>query len=218
MASSRSGQSQVLTAVLLGGILIAGISAAYVWGLPILQKNQDVQNAEQSLSTLKELASGISTVATEGGSRSVQVSLGSGSLTVDPENDTVTYRALTRGAYVSTRQWVPLNENDLQGVNRSTGLPGEGYGVRGADRGALLVGKAVRSSNAFTTYYRVVSRELLETDTDQTYLIDLVADGNLDASGGQHTVVFRRDREVTESGAGINGGTLHRIRVLIRIS
>ncbi|MDY6769481.1 MAG: hypothetical protein SVU88_00755 [Candidatus Nanohaloarchaea archaeon] len=218
MYSSRSGQTQVLTAVLLGGILVAGVSAAYVWGLPILQKNQDVNNAESSLSDLKELSRALESVGTGGGSRTVTVDLASGTLNIDAEQDLITYRTLTKGAYVSTRTWMPLNENDMQGVNRTTGLPDEGYGIRGVDDPALLIGKAERASDGFQTKYRIVLRSMLETGTGQTYRIDLVQDGNLQASNGQHTVVLRSGQEETETGAGIDGGTLNRQKVLIRVS
>ncbi|MDY6766367.1 MAG: hypothetical protein SVW77_03290 [Candidatus Nanohaloarchaea archaeon] len=218
MDFGRTGQTQVLTAVLLGGILIAGVAGAYVWGLPILQKNQDVNNAEQSLSDLKELTRAISSVASSGGSRSVTVDLSDGTLNIDAEQDMITYQALTTGAYVSTRQWLPLNENDIQGVNRSTGLPDDGYGIRGVDEPVLLVGKAERVSDGYTTRYRIVPRQMLETGTGQTFQINLVKDGNLQASNGRHTVVLRSGQQETETGAGIDGGTLRRQSVLIRIS
>ncbi len=218
MDFGRTGQTQVLTAVLLGGILIAGVSGAYIWGLPILQKNQDVNNAEQSLSDMRELTRAISSVAATGGSRSVPVDLSDGSLNIDAEDDTITYQALTTGAYVSTRMWLPLNENDMQGVNRSTGEAADGHGIRGVDEPLLLVGKAERASDGFLTQYRIIPRQMLETGTGQTFQINLVQDGNLQASNGRHTVVLRSGEEETETGAGIDGGTLRRQSVLIRIS
>ncbi|MDY6776897.1 MAG: hypothetical protein SVQ76_02215 [Candidatus Nanohaloarchaea archaeon] len=215
---SGRGQSQVLTAVLLGGILVAGVSAAYIWGLPILRKNQDVNNAEKSLSDLEELASAISTVASQGGSRTVTIKLADGSIRVNTDNETITYRTLTQGAYVSTQEWVPLNENDMQGVNRSTGLPGEGYGIRGVDKPVLLVGQAEKTSNAFMTVYRIVSRMMFEPNTGQSYRIDLVQNGNLQASTGTREVTIRRGEQVTESGEGIEGGTLQKVQILVRVS
>lgn len=218
MSPARLGQSQVITAVLLGGILVAGISAAYVWGIPILQKNQDVNNAERSLDTLRQVADGIATVASDGGSRSVTVSLGDGTLSIDTDKEMISYRALTQGAYVSTQNWVPLNEDDMQGVNRTTGEPTTGYGIRGADSPAVLIGKAQISQDAFTTFYRIISRRLFEPGSAQTYYVDLVQNGNLEASGEEHTVVFQRDGTETVPGEGVNGGTLRRIRILIRVS
>ncbi|MDY6773717.1 MAG: hypothetical protein SVS85_00830, partial [Candidatus Nanohaloarchaea archaeon] len=89
MYSDNSGQTQVLTAVLLGGILIAGVSGAYVWGLPILRKNQDVNSAEQSLSDMKELSRAVAAVASGGGSRTVPVRLADGSLNIDTEQEMI---------------------------------------------------------------------------------------------------------------------------------
>lgn len=212
----KRGQTQVLTAVLLGGILIAGVAGAYVWGLPLLQKNQDINSAKNSLSSMKELTSAISTVAQQGGSRSVTMPLGDGSLRISPENDTVTFQARTRGAYVATESWVPLNENDMQGI--AEGGAGSGHGIRGDDKPGVLIGRAVLGDDAFVTTYRIAFRPMEDPTSGQTHSIDLVQDGRMDATNGKHTVVITQGEEVTESGAGIDGGTLQRQQVLIRIS
>ncbi len=218
MGRGRTGQTQVLTAVLLGGILVSGIAAAYVWGLPILRKNQDINNAEASLQSMRQLASGVTSVAQQGGSRSVTMNLGDGSLQIDPANDTVTYTAVTRGAYVSTQRWVPLNENDMQGVNDDGALNLSEYGVRGADRPVLLVGTAAQGNDAFVTRYRIVSRLMEDPTSAQTYRIDLVGSGSLDVSGGSQEVVLQRGETETVPGAGVDGGVLNRVQVRIRVS
>lgn len=215
--SGRSGQTQVLTAVLLGGILVVGVSGSYMWGLPILRKSQDVRNAENSLDGLRQLADGIAEVSQSGGSRSVSVPLGDGSLQINPENDTITYNALTQGAYVATDQWVPLNENDMQGANRSTGEPGPGYGIRGVDEPILIVGRAEPGSDQYDTTYRLISRDMKDSTSGQTYRIDLVEDGNLQATNGRHDIVFSRETVTTVPGAGVDGGILNRVRIRMRI-
>lgn len=218
MVPRRTGQSQVVTAVILGGILIAGITAAYTWGVPILQKNQDIRNAEQSLDGMTRVSEAIADVAREGGARRVSVRLGDGGLVVRPDNETIQYQAFTRGAYVSTEDWTPLNENDMQGVNGSTGEVTDGYGIRGSDRPGLLIGRAERADDQYVTFYRLIFRQLYDSDAGQTYQIDLVSNGNLQASGGERTVVFRREDQVVDAGAGVGGGPLYRTRILIRIA
>jgi hypothetical protein len=218
MYSARRGQTQVFTAVLLGGILIAGVPGAYVWGLPILQKNQDVNNAEQSLSDLKQLSNAVSTVATGVGSSTVTVWRSDGTLNSDAEEATITYRTVTQVSFVSSRLWVPLTENDMRCVNRSTGMPDEGYGIRGVDEPALVVGRAQQTSNGFSTTYRVVLRDLLDTSTGQTYRVELEPDGNLEASQGRREVVLRSGQDGTRTGEGIDGGTLQTQKVLVRVS
>lgn len=218
MNTRRSGQSQIVTAVILAGILITGITAAYVWGIPILQKNQDIRNAQQSLDSMMRLSEAIASVAREGGSRRVTVRLGEGSLAIRPENETIRYQAFTMGAYVSTADWTPLNENDMQGVNASTGEITDGYGIRGSDKPGLVIGRAEQADDRYVTFYRLIFRPLYNPDARQTYQIDLVSNGNLQASGGEHTVVFRREDQVVDRGAGVNGGPLYRTRILIRIA
>lgn len=216
MSCARLGQSQVLTAVLLGGILVLGVGGAYMWGVPILQKNQDINNAQNSLSGMSRLSGEIAAVAQQGGSRSIPLDIGSGSLTINTENETITYIARTKGAYVATDEWVPLNENDMQGVPEAGN--GGGYGVRGVDKPGVLIGRSTVGSNAYTTRYRIVFRPLQDPTSGQTFQINLVEDGRLEASGGKQTIVIQRQGTETIPGAGVDGGNLQQINVLIRIS
>lgn len=219
MYASRPGQSQVLTAVLLGGLIVAGISAAFIWGLPLLQKNQDVSSVRSSVGDMKGLSDGIEAVAQEGGSRTVPVDLQSGVLRIDTTDDVIFYQTQTRAAYVSAQDWVPLNENDLQGINATTGEPDDGYGVRGVDRPGVLIGRSMPVSNGFNSMYRIVFRNLQDANAQQTYRIDLVQNGNLQLSGGgKHDVIFQRGDTVVEPGAGVNGGPLRKTQILIRVS
>ncbi|MCJ7479335.1 MAG: hypothetical protein MUP63_04125 [Candidatus Nanohaloarchaeota archaeon QJJ-7] len=221
MNSRFKGQTQVLTAVLLGGMLIAGVSAAYLWGIPKIKKSQNVNNAEKSLSDIKEVSRAIDSVATGSGSRTVPIDLGDGSLDIDTEKDMITYKTLTRGLFVA-RDWAPLNENDMQGVNSSTGLPSDGYGIRGEDKPVLVIGLSSGStggeSDLVTTTYRMVMRDIFDTGSSRTYHIDLVQNGNLDASGDSHTIHLKSAGEETDIGKGVEGGILNRRKVMIRVS
>lgn len=213
----RSGQSQVLTAVILGGIMISAITAAYIWGLPILQKNQDVNTIEGTLNDLRSVSDAISTVAQEGGARSATINLGKGIVQIDPVNDTITFRSTTRGAYVSTNDWVPLNENDLQGVPGTAYA--DSYGIRGTDSLGVLAGKSRRVRDGFLTTYKIAFRPLKDPNSKQTYKVDLVKNGKMHAAGGgDHEIVFQKGQDEVEPGSGVQGGTLRRMEVRIRVS
>lgn len=212
----RAGQSQVLTAVLLAGIIVAGITAAFLWGIPLLQKNQDVNEARKTLDSLRTVAQSVTSVGQEGGSRQETVPLGNGIIDVNTENDTITYIATTRGAYVSTRNWTPLNEDDMQGVPDT--IFADGHGVRGIDRPGVLVGQATPADNKFTTVYRIVFRPLKDPNGDQTHQIDLVQNGNLRSSSGQAQLIFQRGQTQSRPGAGVDGSTLQLTEILIRVS
>ncbi len=216
MSPLRAGQSQVLTAVILGGIILAAITSAFLWGLPLIEKNQDVQTAQKTLGDVTDLSGAMEQVVQEGGSRSETVDLGSGTLRIDIDEDMLTYQTMHRGAYVSVGDWVPLNENDVQGVQGTDGS--DGHGIRGVDRHGVLVGRAEPSGNEFFTTYRLAYRPLKAPNSDQTYQVDLVEQGSLQASGEQATITFERGQTEIEPGAGINNGPLHRIPLRIRVS
>jgi hypothetical protein len=220
MYPPRIGQSQVLTAVLLAGIILTAITSAFLWGMPLLQKNQDQTQVENTLQDFRKLSSGIESVITEGGSRQVTVRLGNGALEIDDADNMFTYQTATRGVYVSTENWVPLNENSLLGINRTTGeREPDRYGIRGAHKFGVLIGRATDAGNDYLTRYRLVYRYLKDPDTRQTYTVDLVPVGQDTVSGGgEHTVTFRQGDRTTVPGAGINGGTLHRIEVLAEVT
>lgn len=216
MPSLRTGQSQVLTAVILGGIILAAITSAFLWGLPLIEKNQDVQTAQETLDDFNDLSDVMEQVVQEGGSRSETVELGTGTMNIDTEDDMITYQTMHRGAYVSVGDWVPLNENDVQGVPGTDGE--DGHGIRGVDRNGVLVGRAEPAGDEYFTEYRVVFRPLTDPGSDRTYQVELVQNGNLQASGGQQSVTFERGETEIEPGEGVNGGPLHRIPLLIRVS
>lgn len=220
MYPPRIGQSQVLTAVLLAGIILTAITSAFLWGMPLLEKNQDQTAVENTLSDFRKLSSGIESVVTEGGSRQVTVRLGSGAMQIDDANEMFTYQTATKGVYVSRKNWVPLNEDSLLGVNRTTGERDTGsYGIRGIDRFGVLIGQTDTAGSDYMTRYRIVYRYLKDPDTQQTYTVDLVPVGQDTVSGGgEHTVTFRQGETQREPGNGVDGGTLHRIKVLVEIT
>jgi hypothetical protein len=196
--SNRAGQSQVVTAIILAGILIAGITAAYTWGLPLLQKNQDKNTIESSLDQMKELSSTIDSISSRGGSRQVSFDLQSGSLEVNTAEDKIVYIANTRAAYVSTGTWVPLNnERNLQGISE-VGQNGT-YAVRGKDKPGVIIGKTERlPTDKYKTTFKLVFRPVEDLNTNKLHQIDLEGSGNLRASGGSHSIVIEQGDKVTD--------------------
>jgi hypothetical protein len=66
----RAGQAEVVTAVLISGLLITSVSAVYFWGLPVIYKSRDnalITNAEDFMFFLDKTIK--STAAAADGSR-----------------------------------------------------------------------------------------------------------------------------------------------------
>lgn len=183
------GQSQVVSAVLLGGILVVGISSAYTWAVPVLQKNQDTDQLRSSLESMQELQQAVERVSTRGGSETVSLQLSGGLLSVDPSTNSVNYTIGSRAAYVAT-EWVPLNENDMLGIGLANNS--EGYGIVTKDKPGVVIGRAIPQGDAYQTIYHLQFRELQDLNTDTGYQINLTETGNLQKSSGQAQIVIEK--------------------------
>lgn len=215
MNHDRLGQSQVVTAVLLGGILVVGISSAYTWGIPLLEKNQDASTLEDTLSSFETLGSEIESISRRGGGSQVTFNVGDGVLQINPENNSIEYAITTRAAYVSTSGWVSLNDNNMRGLFEGD-YPDQ-YGVQGQDTPGVIIARARDTTEGYRTTYKLKFREMRDVDSGVSYQIDLQDDGNLEANGGTHEIVFSFDEEVSESGASTEGDELVRRLVDIRL-
>jgi len=183
------GQSQVVSAVLLGGILVVGISSAYTWAVPVLEKNQDTDQLQSSLESMRELQQAVDRVSTRGGSETVELQLSGGLLATDPATNTVNYTIGSQSAYVAT-DWVPLNENDMLGVGLVNNS--DGYGIVTKDKPGVLIGKAIPRGDSYQTIYHLQFRELQDLNSDTGYRINLTKGGNLEKTGGSAQVVIEK--------------------------
>lgn len=183
------GQSQVVSAVLLGGILVVGISSAYTWAVPVLQKNQDTDQLQSSLESMQELQQAVERVSTRGGSETVTMQLNGGLLSINPATNSVNYTIGSQAAYVAT-EWVPLNENDMLGIGLVNNS--EGYGIVTKDKPGVLIGKAVPRGDSYQTIYHLEFRELQDLNSDTGYLINLTDGGNLQKTSGTAQIVIEK--------------------------
>lgn len=211
----RIGQSQVVTAVLLGGILVVGVSSAYTWGVPLLEKNQDANKLEDTLSSFESLSEEIESTSLQGDSSQVTFNVGDGILRIKPENNSIEYSITTRAAYVSTEGWVSLNDNNMRGLLE--GDYPERYGVQGQDTPGVIIARARDTSEGYRTTYKLKFREMRDVDRGESYQIDLQEDGNLDATGGTSQIVFNFDEERRDPSGSAEGDELVRRVVNIRI-
>lgn len=102
----RKAQSQVLSIILISGILITVVGATYMWGVPLIEKGRtssDNEIAEGFMLLLKEK---VDDVAETGEQRTLSVDL-IGELELREDNS-LTYTIVTRGLNIATTAWVPL--------------------------------------------------------------------------------------------------------------
>lgn len=200
----RTGQTQIISAVLITGIAIAVVSIAYVWGVPLIQKGQvatQVTNAENLMISIER---SINDVIQAGGQRSVQVNL-EGNLEVSESDNAIVYTIRTRGANIAA-DWVPINEDEMFGV---IGTDQEQFPAEvGKDRSGVIIARAVPVGNEYDTTYRLAYRELVDTQTLQGFLVQIKVIGNNIATPGQHFLVIRKGEIFTAPQTSKAGGAL----------
>lgn len=108
----RRGQSEIVGAVLVVGIIIGAIAAAYTWGVPLLTKSSDVNRIDFSKNLLTKAAEKILLVVREGGQTTLNVQIDQGDfvLKLDKTGDYVLkYELGTRIQFYPILE-APLND------------------------------------------------------------------------------------------------------------
>ncbi len=215
----RKGQVGVVTAVLLAGIIISGVTASLMWGLPLLEKEQDVRILEDSLDQMNVLAESIEEIALSGGSTTVNFEIDKGSLIINEDENMIEYGVTTDAAYVSKDDWAPLNQREVRGLDfegSQTVNDSESYGVSGTDKPGVILGLADYRGEEFNTRYRLAFRELNDLDTNEGFQIDLRVEGDMSVSSGSHTLYLESQGSETE-GVSRRGGPLEKRIVSISV-
>ncbi|MEA3342615.1 MAG: hypothetical protein U9Q92_00475 [archaeon] len=104
--SKAKAQSQVLSIILITGILVTVVGASYMWGVPLIEKGQTSSDNEMAESLMVMLKEKIDNVAETGEQRTVSVEL-NGDIEL-AEDNSLRYTIATRGLNIASTAWVPL--------------------------------------------------------------------------------------------------------------
>lgn len=202
------GQHEILGAVLIASILIFAVSAAYLWGLPIIEKARDRTNIEKAAQNMKSLANAIENVADNKGSRELNFAI-NGIFVV--RNDSIDYILDSKSKYITTGNWARLNEDD----HRGTFLSPDGYGLIGIDKPAILFARADGTAGRYVNTFKIDFRELedLKSKFGSKIAISGVY-GNF-VTGSKVVVSF--DKEEVIPGASKSKGDLKIIYLVVRV-
>lgn len=118
MSRNGKGQIEVVSAILLTGIMISLVTVAYFWGMPMIEKQKDRTKLQQTENFLRDLNGAIKEIARSGGRRQVNGQI-PGKLEFEtkepPEHDTITITFKTTGSIIASNKTIYLVGNeDLQ--------------------------------------------------------------------------------------------------------
>ena len=103
----RKGQQEILSAVLLTGILITVVGSVYLWGLPLIQKNRSAATLESAELFSKNLAEKIKFIANTGGKDQMTINI-PGVVFFNNESGTIETALQTEGTIYSTEGEIPI--------------------------------------------------------------------------------------------------------------
>lgn len=210
------GQTQALTAILITTVTIAAISAAYVWGTPLLEKREsksELNNIEEDVMNLH--SSIISTSKSGSGTTNkVELSLGDGELTVNESQDYIEIEVASIDPPYPAGTWTLIKGSNLQ--NLSIVNAGK-YGIKGRDLPGVVAVKALSSTQNAIIRYRVDFRNMRTDSPASVERIDLKSRGSTRASGDIRILLSNRGTE-RDSNAIISGSKkLDRVRKVVEV-
>lgn len=197
----NKGQTQLVTAILLTGILIALVTIAYFWGIPLIEKQKDSVRVDNMESLFLELDDKIQSVAKNGGKENIEgyEVMGTMRFLGDGINDNITASFETSGGIIATGTDIYL-----------AGSGAENPPV-GSEPGVVKV-YAEKAGKKYDINMKLYYRNL--TTAEDIYKIDLEAVGRRVVGEGKHSIVIEEAGSETIE----NKKKLHLTKVKIRFN
>lgn len=201
--SSSKGQQEVLSIVLISGILIGVVGSVYFWGVPLIQKNKDVAVLENSEDFMNSLNTRIKFIANNGGRDQLVINV-PGTLRFDPIAGTIELTVLTEGTIYAKDAEIPLGRNSQCSASQ---------GAFGIDEPETLCVKSAQiGEKNFRTTYTLKYVKLVNNNILRDFQIELTGNAN---SGGEQNFVAFENLGTTQSAS--NGRALIKTLVAINV-
>lgn len=170
------GQQQVLSTILLTGILVGVVGSVYLWGMPLIQKNKDVSTLENSESFMRSLDEKIKYIANNGGKDQIRVTVPG---TISFDGNMIKLSVETNGVVYASGGDIPLSRNEC---SRAFGQ----WGINDPD--VLCVNSQKFGDNNYKSTYSLYFVQLDTTAGGKSYKIDLY--GTSSAAGENHDLTI----------------------------
>ncbi len=173
------GQTQALTMVLITTITLGGVSVAYIWGTPLIEKQQGKAELQDLETSVENLRSAILQTANEGGSQEVLINTRDGRIEVNPEQDYIDIFTNTPGAPYAPGGWILLNGNERQNLSIAAG----NFSLKGETVQGVIAVKTAAGGGSSVVQYRIEFRNMKTEGEPRMEAIDLISKGRETASG-----------------------------------
>ena len=198
---SRKGQQDVLSAVMLTGIMVVIVGSVYFWGIPLVQKNRDVNALQNSEDFMRTLSDKIKFVANNAGKDQLSVTVPV-IISFDNDVDIIRLAIETEGSIYAAGADIPLSRTG----DETCGFKTDITGVWGVDQPEVLCVRTTElAENAYKSIYTLKYIKLERKITDVTskiHKIDLIGtDGSV---GQDHSIVMEYVGSTTDDEGVLN--------------
>jgi hypothetical protein len=167
---------EVLSVILISGILIGVVGSVYFWGVPLIQKNKDISTLENSENFMRNLNTKIKNVANTGGRDQLVINV-PGLLKFDGGEFQLIID--TEGVIYARDSEIPLGRNSCAATE----------GVFGASDPETLCVKSVKlGEQSYRTTYTLKYITLKSSNALKDFQISLM--GGLRSGGADSTVII----------------------------
>lgn len=193
---ASKGQVEVVSAVLLTGIMISLVAVAYFWGLPVIQKQKDRSRLATIQDFMKNLNDAVKEVANEGGRRKISTHIPGELQFVSGEQDNITLSFQSGGSMIATKETIYLVGDDRMEVPVS-GEPG------------IITARSDPTDGKYRIQMKLYYRNL--SSGDKTYRIDLQNLGRSSVGNRDVTITIEKSETLT-----LGDGKFYKNKVNIR--
>lgn len=183
--TGMKGQQEILTSVVITGVLVGIVGTVLFWGLPLIQKSRDASVLENAEGFMKTLSGKIKFVANNGGKEQLFITV-PGNIRFLPDGS-IQLLMNTQGTIYSTDAEIPLGRNEC---SRAEGV----WSVH--DPEVLCLTSRGIGTNKYLTTYRL-GHILLRTEGVASYKISMTGQ---EAGGGEGRTIAIENLGTIEDG------------------
>lgn len=207
------GQTQAVTAVLITTVIIGAVATAYVWGIPLIEKQQSQSDLQQIETDALAIHREIISAAESGTGTATKTTLNTndGLVVVNTSADYIRIRTSAPQTPYPSGSWTLLRGSSLQNLTVASGS----YAIDGEDLPGVVMVKSNQNSGGAVIDYRIEFRNM-KTSENRLKLIDLVSDGRNKAAGDMDLRISNIGSQ-TDTVQVSPGETLQRKRILIEV-
>ncbi|MCK5176317.1 MAG: hypothetical protein KAQ92_01200 [Candidatus Aenigmarchaeota archaeon] len=209
----KKAQSEIISYLIVAGIIIFTTGIAYMWGGPLIEKSSSNSKINMAESQLNQINNEISSILLNGGQNNIMLDI-DGELKIDVDTNSFYYSFKVPSTSITSLDWITLSGSNMWGVIGTD--EADGAGRLGKDDAGVLLVKSHPAGDEYFMDFRLAYRELDDLTTTGGKKVILILNGNNVASG--KTTLFIKRGEPYISGTAVYGGDLVIVPIELTLS